>query len=77
MAERTLNWTSLTTVASVAILVGTELLGIAWATGWALAGFMQLGPTFALAFQGILALLALFAVYVLVKQAVRVEPIWS
>jgi hypothetical protein len=77
MADRTLNWPSFITVASVAVLVGTELLGIAWATGWALAGFLGLGPVVAMIFQGLFAILALVGVVVLVRQALRVEPIWS
>ena len=42
--DKSINWPSLTTIVSAAILIGTELLGAAWASGWALAGFFQLGP---------------------------------
>ena len=69
------NWTSLITIVSAAILIGTELLGAAWASGWALAGFFQLGSTIETVLQVILGLLALFVIFVFLRQAIRVEPI--
>ena len=61
------------TVISVTVLVGTEILGAALAGGWALAGFMDLGPLFAYVLMAIfgaggLALLSMF-----VRSALRVE----
>jgi hypothetical protein len=73
-APTSINWTSFSTVISAAILVGTELLGAAWASGWAIAGFFQLGSTIEIALQLLLGLLALFVIYVFVRQAIRVEP---
>ena len=35
---RPINLTNLVTLISVAILVGTELIGAGWAAGWALGG---------------------------------------
>lgn len=75
MAEKSLNWPSILTIGSVAILVGTELLAIAWATGWALSIFLGFGESVALVMQGVFALLALYGVFVLVRQAIRIEPI--
>jgi hypothetical protein len=75
MAEGKLHWGGILTVASVGILVGTELLAIAWATGWALAIFLGFGESFALIVQAIFAVLALFAAYSLVRQALRIEPV--
>jgi len=43
-AQRAINWTSVSTILSAGILIGTELLGAAWASGWAIAGLFELGP---------------------------------
>ena len=76
-ADKTINWTSLITICSAAILIATELLGAAWASGWALAGFFQLGSIFETILQSVFALAALYAIFVFVRQAVRVEPIYK
>ncbi len=41
-----INWTNTMTLLSVAILVGTELVGAGAAAGWAIGGLFQLGETF-------------------------------
>ena len=46
---RPLNWTSLITILSAAILIGTELVGAAWAAGWAIAEFFLLSVPFTVA----------------------------
>ena len=74
-APSSINWTSLVTIVSAAILIGTELLGAAWASGWALAGFFQLGPVFEMGLQITFGLLALLAIAVFLRQATSVEPI--
>lgn len=61
------------TVISVAVLVGTEIMGAALAAGWALAGLLELGEilTYGLVTifgAGGVALLAMF-----VRSALRVE----
>lgn len=76
-SDRSINWTSLTTVCSAAILIGTELLGAAWASGWALAGFFQLGSTVEIILQCVFGLLALYTIFVFLRQASRVEPIFK
>ena len=38
-----INWTNLVTVASAAILIGTMIVGLGLATGWAIAGALGLG----------------------------------
>ena len=38
-----INWTNAMTLISVAILVGTELVGAGAAAGWAIGGLFQLG----------------------------------
>jgi hypothetical protein len=74
-ASNSINWPSLITIVSAAILIGTELFGAAWASGWALAGFFQLGPTLEIVLQALLGLLALFVIIVFLRQAIRVEPV--
>ena len=77
MAEqRSINWTSMSTILSAAILIGTELLGAAWASGWAIAGFFELGPEVEVALQVVFGILALFLIFVFLRQAVRIEPIY-
>ena len=75
--DKSINWTSLITIISAAILIGTELLGAAWASGWALAGFFQLGPTVETILQCVFALCALYAIFVFLRQANRVEPVFK
>jgi hypothetical protein len=76
-SDKSINWTSLITVCSAAILIGTELLGAAWASGWALAGFFQLGSTVETILQAVFGLCALYAIFVFLRQANRVEPIFK
>ncbi|WP_448951478.1 hypothetical protein [Labrys neptuniae] len=76
-SDKSINWTSLITICSAAILIGTELLGAAWASGWALAGFFQLGPTVEVILQGLFGLAALYTIFVFLRQANRVEPIFK
>jgi hypothetical protein len=76
-SDKSINWTSLITICSAAILIGTELLGAAWASGWALAGFFQLGSTVEMILQGVFALCALYAIFVFLRQAARVEPVFK
>jgi hypothetical protein len=75
-AQRTINWTSVSTILSAAILIGTELLGAAWASGWAIAGFFELGPEIEVGLQIVFGILALFLIFVFLRQAVRVEPVF-
>ncbi|CAM5763707.1 hypothetical protein LMIY3S_00902 [Labrys miyagiensis] len=76
-SDKSINWTSLITICSAAILIGTELLGAAWASGWALAGFFQLGSTVETILQVVFALCALYAIFVFLRQANRVEPVFK
>lgn len=66
---------NLITVVSVMILIGTEVFGVAFAGGWALAGLFQLGDTFAYILMGVFSLLGLWAMRALWRNAVSIEPI--
>ena len=70
-----LNWTNLLTIVSVLILIGTEVLGVALAAGWAIAGLFDLGDTVSYALMGLFSLLAAYAMFLLWRRSVVVEPI--
>ena len=71
-----LNWQNLLTVVSVLVLVGTEVFGVALAAGWAIAGLFELGDTVGYALAGLFGLLGLYAMLLLWRSAVLIEPIW-
>jgi hypothetical protein len=72
---KTINWTNAITLISVAILVGTELVGAAAAAGWAIGGLFQLGETITHALQGVFVLAALTGLYYFLRAALAQEPI--
>lgn len=76
MAEpKPINWQNTLTIVSVAILVGTELVGVSWAAGWALGGMFQLPPSVSLAFEIAGGLFGMLLLYYFVRAAIKVEPI--
>ena len=72
---RPINWANFTTISCVAILVGTELVGMSWAAGWALGGLFGLAPAVARSVEVIFGLLGFVALYYFMRAAVKVEPI--
>ena len=70
-----INWTNAMTLLSVAILVGTELVGAGAAAGWAIGGLFQLGDTVTRALEGLLILMALTGLFYFLRAAVAHEPI--
>jgi hypothetical protein len=70
-----INWTNTVTLLSVAILVGTELVGAAAAAGWAIGGLFQLGETFTRGLEGLLILTALTGLVYFLRAAIAHEPI--
>jgi hypothetical protein len=73
--KKPINWQNVTTVYSVAILVGTELIGLTWAAAWALGGIFDLPDVFRLAIQGVGILLGFYGSYHFVRAALKVEPL--
>jgi hypothetical protein len=71
------KWPNLITVASVLIIIGTEVFGVAFAAGWALAGMFELGDTAAYVLMGLFSLLGLYAMLMLWRRSILVEPITS
>ena len=75
--QRPINWTNAMTLISVAILVGTELIGAGAAAGWAIGGLFQLGETLTHALEGLLVVSALVGLYFFLRAALAHEPIRS
>ncbi|MGL5115604.1 MAG: hypothetical protein ACRC7G_04145 [Beijerinckiaceae bacterium] len=76
MARR-INTRNLITIASVAVLVGAEILGAALALGWALGGLLELPELWR---QGLIVaflLAGFYAVYRFFMHAATVEPIFE
>ena len=70
-----INWTNAMTLVSVAILVGTELVGAGAAAGWAIGGLFQLGEPLTHMLEGLLILTALTGLFYFLRAAVAHEPI--
>jgi hypothetical protein len=70
-----INWTHTMTLLSVAILVGTELVGAGAAAGWAIGGLFQLGETVTRALEAVLILIALTGLFYFLRAAIAHEPI--
>ena len=76
MAEsRPINWTNALTLASVAVLVGTELIGAGAAAGWAIGGLFQLGDLVTHGLETVLVLVALTGLFYFLRAALAHEPI--
>lgn len=70
-----LNWRNLITVVSVLILVGAEVLAVAAAAGWAVAGLFDLGDTVGRVLMGLFSLGGFYVMALLWRRAVAIEPI--
>jgi hypothetical protein len=68
-------WINVVTVVSAAVLIGTEIIGAGYATGWALAGLFGIGDVGGYALSGLFSLAALFATALFLRNAVRIEPL--
>jgi len=74
-SSRPINWTNAVTLMSVAVLVGTELIGAGFAAGWAIGGLFQLGELVTHALEAVLVLLALSGLFYFLRAALSHEPI--
>ena len=70
-----INTANAVTLASVAVLVGTELIGAGGAAGWAIGGLLQLGDTLTHLLEAVLILFALTGLYFFLRAALAHEPI--
>jgi hypothetical protein len=71
------NWLNLVTVVSAGILLGTIVIALGLATGWALAGLFSLGDIGAYVLQAIFTLIGLAGIAAFLRSAARVEPIFE
>ena len=74
-AHKGLRWGNLLTVISVMILIGAEVFGLAVAAGWAIAGLFELGDTVGYGLMAIFSLFGIYAMLMLWRRAVQVEPL--
>ncbi len=70
-----INWTNAMTLVSVAILVGTELVGAGSAAGWAIGGLFQIGDAATHGLEAVLIVLALVGLFYFLRAALSHEPI--
>jgi hypothetical protein len=70
-----INTRNFTTIICAAILIGTEVFGLAFAAGWAIAGIFELGDVIQYALMGLFALGGLSIMVKFVQMANKVEPI--
>ena len=66
---------NLVTIIGVMILVGTEVIGVALAAGWAIAGLFELGDVLGYVLMGLFTLLGVYSLVALWRQATAIEPI--
>lgn len=69
-----INKRNFTTIICAAILIGTEVFGIAFAAGWAIAGIFELGDAVQYALMGLFSLGGLYVMGKFVQLANKVEP---
>jgi hypothetical protein len=74
-ATAPINWTNARTLVSVAVLVGTELVGAGGAAGWAIGGLFQLGDLLTHVLEAFFILCALTGLYFFLRAALAHEPI--
>ena len=69
------NWRNVITIASIMILVGAEVFGVAIAAGWAIAGLFELGDTVRYVLMAAFSLAGAYLMVELWRRCVRIEPI--
>ncbi len=70
-----INWLNVSTLVSVAILVGTELIGAGFAAGWAIGGLFALGETITRVLEAVLVVGALTGLYYFLRAATAHEKL--
>jgi hypothetical protein len=71
------NTRNLVTIVSLGILVGTEVIGVALAAGWAIAGLLGLSQQVGWALMAAFTAVGAYGLWVFLKRAVKVEAIYS
>ena len=70
-----INWTNLVTVASAAILIGTMIVGLGLATGWAIAGALGLGEIGTTIIEALFVAVAAVVIVAFWRKATSIERI--
>ena len=72
-SDRRIAWQNVLTVFSAAILIGAEVFGAAFAGGWAVARYLDLGPYGVHIMQGIFFACGIAVMVAFIRNARRVE----
>jgi len=73
-SRRQIVWPTVITIISAAILIGAEVFGAAFAGGWAVASYLDLGPYGVHIMQGIFFACGIAVMVAFIRNARRVEP---
>ena len=73
-APRQIVWPSVITVISPALLIGAEVFGAAFAGGWAVASYLDLGIYGEHIAQGLFFICGVAVMIAFLRHAQRVEP---
>jgi cation transporter-like permease len=71
---RRINWQSVSTVISAAILIGAEVFGAAFAGGWALANLFGIGLIGEYILTAVFCALGIAVMAAFVRNGMKVEP---
>jgi len=74
---RRINWQSVSTVISAAILIGAEVFGAAFAGGWALANLFSLGLIGEYILTAVFCVVGVAVMVAFVRNGMKVEPFTS
>ena len=74
---RRINWPSLITVISAAVLIGAEVFGAAYAGSWAVATLLGVGGIGIYILEAIFFATGIYVMYVFIGAARRVEPFYG
>jgi hypothetical protein len=72
--DRKIAWQNVLTVVSAAILIGAEVFGAAFAGGWAVANYLDLGHYGVPIMQAIFFVCGIAVMIAFLRNAQRVEP---
>jgi len=72
--DRRIVWRNVLTVVSAAILIGAEVFGAAFAGGWAVASYLDLGVYGEHITQGLFFICGVAVMIAFLRNAQRVEP---
>lgn len=69
------RWDNVLTVSSATILVGTEVIAVAVAAAWAIAGLFQLGDIGEYALMTVFGMVGVYASFRYFRKAASIEPL--